>query len=155
GFGIAYFWRVPSQQRAMHFSIVLPSSARDLAISPNGRTLAFVAPQPNSGGNVLWVHEIGSTEGHSLANTEGSSYPFWSPDGRSIGFFADGKLKRIEASGGAVQVLCDSPAGRGATWNKDGTIIFTPTAGGGLARVPASGGSPSLVADFPPGTPHF
>src|SRR6266704_3200314 len=123
-FGLGYFRRAPRPERAMHFSIALPSSVRDLALSSDGRTLAFIAPRPNGGGNVLWVREIGSTAMPVLENTEGASFPFWSPDGRSVGFFADGKLKRIEAAGGAVQVLCDAPFGRGGTWNRDGVAVF-------------------------------
>jgi len=147
-FGLGYFRRAPRPERAMHFSIALPSSVRDLALSSDGRTLAFIAPRPNGGGNVLWVREIGSTAMPVLENTEGASFPFWSPDGRSVGFFADGKLKRIEAAGGAVQVLCDAPFGRGGTWNRDGVIVFAPDAAGGLARVSAAGGAVTRVAEI-------
>jgi serine/threonine protein kinase len=69
-FSVAYLHRAPRTERAMHFSITLPSSVRDLALSPDGRTLAFIAPRPNAGGNVLWIREIGSTEMHVLENTE-------------------------------------------------------------------------------------
>jgi serine/threonine protein kinase len=154
-FSVAYLHRAPRTERAMHFSITLPSSVRDLALSPDGRTLAFIAPRPNAGGNVLWIREIGSTEMHVLENTEGASYPFWSPDARSIGFFADGKLKRIEAAGGPLQILCDAPFGRGGTWNREGTIIFAPNPSGSLARISATGGVPTPVTEIPPGAPNF
>ncbi len=153
-FGLGYFRRAPGQERAMHFSIALPSSVRDLALSPDGRLLAFIAPRPNGGGNVLWVHEIGSAEMRVLENTEGGSYPFWSPDGRSIGFFADGKLKRIEAAGGPAHVLCDASFGRGGAWNRDGVIVFAPNPAGGLARVSAAGGAVTPVTEVPAGSPH-
>ena len=158
-FGVGYFRRAPKQERAMHFSIALPSSVRDLALSPDGRFLAFVAPTPNGGGNLLWLHEIGSTTTGSVANAEGASYPFWSPDSRSIGFFADGKLKRIEAAGGPAQVLCDAPFGRGGAWNHDGVIVFAPNPGGpgpggGLVRVSAAGGVVAPVTEIPATDPH-
>src|SRR5262249_50796509 len=73
--------------------------------------------------------------------TDGATYPFWSPDGRFIGFFADRKLKKTEAAGGAVQTICAAPNGRGADWSRDGTVVFTPEAYGGLARGAAGGGS--------------
>ena len=147
--GFVYFHHAPTPERAMHFSIALPSSVRDLALSPDGRTLTFVAPPPTGGGNVLWICEIGSTDTHILPNTEGASYPFWSPDVRSIGFFADGKLKRIEATGGPVQILADAAFGRGGAWNRDGTIIFAPNPTAGLARISATGGVARPVTEIP------
>ena len=153
--GIAYFRRVPRPERAMHLSIALPSSVRDLALSPDGRILTFIAPPLDGGGNVLWRREIGSTEMHVLPNTEGASYPFWSPDARSIGFFADGKLKRIEAAGGPVQVLCDAPFGRGGAWNREGTIISAPNPTAGLVRISAAGGALTPVTEIPPGAADF
>jgi len=154
-FGLGYLRRPQRQERAMHFFIALPSSARDLTLSPDSRNLAFIAPRPNGGGNLLWVQEIGSTGAHIVENTEGASYPFWSPDNHFIGFFADGKLKKIDAAGGAVQVLCDALFGRGGTWNNEDTIVFAPNSGGGLARVSASGGSPLPITEIPAGAPHF
>jgi Tol biopolymer transport system component len=82
-----------------------------------------------------------------VPNTEGANFPFWSADGRSLGFFADGKLKRVDLAGGPVQTLCDAPSGRGGTWNKNGDILFTPSGllGIGLYRIAASGGTPSQI----------
>ena len=71
--------------------------------------------------------------------------PFWSPDSRFIGFFAQGKLKKIDASGGSPQTLCDAPAGNGGTWNREGVIVFAPNREGVLARVSAAGGIPAAV----------
>jgi eukaryotic-like serine/threonine-protein kinase len=90
----------PAAGEAMHFNIALPTNARDLALSPDGRMLAVVASSAEGHRNVLWLHQIGSTQARALEGTEGASYPFWSPDSLSIGFFADSKLKRVDAAGG-------------------------------------------------------
>jgi Tol biopolymer transport system component len=80
-----------------------------------------------------------------LAGTEGASLPFWSPDSRSIGFFADAKLKRIDVAGGRSQVLASAPVGMGGAWNRDGVIVFAPSYPGLLYRISASGGDPVTV----------
>src|SRR5439155_1559583 len=72
-------------------------------------------------------------------------YPFWSPDNRSVGFFADGKLKRIDIGGESLQTLADAPAGRGGTWNGDATILFAPNQGGPIFRISSTGGEPAAV----------
>jgi len=113
-------------------------------ISPDGRTLAFVVNDTTGTGH-LWLRPLASLEAHELPGTEAASYPFWSPDNRSIGFFAGGKLKRIGADGGRPQVLCDASDGRGGAWSRDGTILFAPFAQGALFRVPASGGDLTQV----------
>ncbi|MGE5347410.1 MAG: hypothetical protein ACM3JH_15755 [Acidithiobacillales bacterium] len=78
----------------------------------------------------------------AIEGTDGASDPFWSPDGRSIGFFADHKLKRVPASGGTVQTFCDAPEPRGGTWGEGDVIVFAPVPFGGLQRVSAGGGTP-------------
>jgi len=113
-----------------------------LALSPDGHTVAMVAYSTQANNYALWTNEVGGRQTNLLVGTQGASFPFWSPDGRSIGFFAEGKLKKVEVSGGQVQVLCDAPNGRGGTWNWDGVIVFTPDGFGGLFRVSSSGGSP-------------
>jgi serine/threonine protein kinase len=143
------WWRnsKPPQQ-SMYFQAPVPFSAHDIAIAPNGHTLAVVAYSEAARKNEIWIYELGSGNANSVADTEGASYPFWSADGRNIAFFADGKLKTLEVPGGPVQVLCDAPSGRGGAWNKDGVIVFTPEAspGGGLYRVSASGGTPEQIS---------
>src|SRR4029077_14671364 len=137
-------WNASNQrQRPLYFHTAVPFPANDLALSPDGRMLAMVAYSAQANNYVLWTYEVGGRRTNSLDGTQGASYPFWSPDGRSIGFFADGKLKKVEVSGGQPQVLCDAPNGRGGTWNRDGVIVFTPDSlGAGLFRVSSSGGSP-------------
>ncbi len=90
----------------------------------------------------LWTYEVGGQRSTALDGTQGASYPFWSPDGKFIAFFADGKLKKIEATGGRSQVICPAPNGRGGSWNRDGVIVFSPDALHGLSRVSAAGGTP-------------
>jgi serine/threonine protein kinase len=136
-------------EQTMQFYAPLPFPARDIAIAPNGHTIAVVGYQESARKNVLWIYELGTQDAKSIADSEGATYPFWSADGRSLAFFADGKLKKVEVSGGPVQTLCDAPSGRGGTWNKDGVIVFNPDAllGGGLYRVSASGGRPTQISN--------
>jgi len=137
----------PSEQ-TMYFPAPMTVPARDIAVSPNGHTVAVVAYLESARNNVIWIYDVGSPAARNLADTTGATFPFWSPDGRTVAFFADGKLKKLDLSGGPVQTICDAPSGRGGTWNKDGIIVFTPDArlGGGLYRVPASAGTPVLIS---------
>jgi Tol biopolymer transport system component len=142
--GGAAWWQASSRRpHAMYFHASVPFAANDLALSPDGHALAMVAYSTQANNYVLWAYEVGGRQTNPLVGTQGASFPFWSPDGKFIGFFADGKLKKVEVSGGQPQVLCDAPNGRGATWNRDGVILFTPDGTGvGLFRVSSSGGSP-------------
>ncbi len=116
-----------------------------LAISPDGRKLAFVVMQ--AGRRSLWVQPLSSLDAKPLAGTEGAESPFWSADSRFLGFFAEGKVKKVEATGGPAQTICDSP-GRlvSATWGRDGVILISTWGeSGGTYRVLASGGKPEQV----------
>lgn len=130
-----------------YFLAMLPFTVHDMAVAPNGHTVAVAGPSNSARTNMLWLYEVGGHEQRSLPETEGASFPFWSPDGRALGFFADGKMKKLEIAGGPVQVICDAPAGRGGTWSADGAIVFTPSGqlSGGLYRVPAAGGTPARI----------
>jgi eukaryotic-like serine/threonine-protein kinase len=114
-------------------------------LSPDGARLVFVAPVPD-GKNLLWIRPLNGMSAQPLAGTEGGSYPFWSQDSRFVGFFAGGKLKRIDASGGPPQTLCDAPIGRGGTWNREGVIVFAASTRDSLSRVSSAGGTPSQLA---------
>ena len=126
---------------AMRFSIVLRemSALRAVALSPDGGRLVFVG-RDSSGKNLLWIRALDSLAVQPLPGTENPSFPFWSPDSRFIGFFADGKLKKIAVSGGPPQTLCDAPLNRGGSWSREGVILFAPVVNGPLYRVSASGG---------------
>ncbi len=113
------------------------------AISPDGSAIAFVAD--GQGKQIIFVRTLNSTTAQPLQGTEGASYPFWSGDSRNLGFFADAKLKRVPAAGGVAQILCDATAGRGGTWNNEGTIVFTPGLREPLFKVSESGGTPVAV----------
>ena len=124
-------------------SLVFSTNQGGIAISPDGRTLAFVAT--SQGAPMVWLRRLDSLAAKPLAGTEGGYYPFWSPDSRFLGFFAGGKLKKIEIRGGLPQSLSDAPEGRGGTWNRDGVIVFSPGFGplysisdAGGARVPVT-----------------
>src|ERR1017187_1381517 len=112
-------------------------------ISPDGRYLVFSAY--GSGGAQLYLRSLDSTSAQALPGTEGAMFPFWSPDSRSIAFFTDDKLKRIEVSGGTPVTICASTLGRGGSWNQDGTIVAALSYNTGIWRIPASGGTPTPV----------
>jgi Tol biopolymer transport system component len=129
----------PVDAPEMRFEIVTPSTPdpRSLALSPDGRQLVFVAA--GDGSSRLWLRSLDAVTARPLAGTEGAAFPFWSPDSRSIGFFADDRLKRLDVDGGSPQTLTTVRNGRGGTWNADGVVLFA-MAGNRLLRIPATGG---------------
>jgi Tol biopolymer transport system component/predicted Ser/Thr protein kinase len=110
------------------------------ALSPDGQQIAFVALK--DGKSIIFVQRLSTGKAEPLAGTETGIFPFWSPDERYLGFFSNGKLRKIEAAGGPVQALCDASDGRGGTWNEQGTILFAPKINGPLQRVSDGGGTP-------------
>jgi eukaryotic-like serine/threonine-protein kinase len=126
------------------FPILTGDFAGPPVLSPDGNNLAFVAAR-EQGAVLLWVRPLNALHARALAGTEGATFPFWSPDGRSLGFFAGGKLKTAAVEGGTPSELCNAPSGRGGTWNAEGTIVFTPDFQNVLMQVPASGGTPKPV----------
>ncbi len=143
------------QQVQVRFEIPAPPTAASASfeLSPDGRTLVYVAPM--EGKSFLWVRPMDSVTAEPLTGTEEAYNPFWSPDSRSIGFFADGKLKRIDVGGGPARTLADaSNNSRGGTWNHEGVIVFAPAANSGLFRIPASGGSSVPLTQLDSETAH-
>ena len=124
-------------------------------LSSDGGSIAFVATGSDAK-NSIWVRPMNAPEPHLLAGTEGATFPFWSPDNRSLGFFADGKLKTIDLNGGSALAVCSAPFGRGGTWGPDGMILFAPEAQAPILRVSASGGTPVPVTkiDVPQSESH-
>ena len=125
GLAVAYFRQTPPEAPLLEFLVQAPDKATTLespAISPDGRTLAFTATV--EGKRQLWIRPLDSVSARSLAGTEDGYLPFWSPDGRFLGFFAQNKLKKVEISGGAAETLCDAAGGgRGGTWNRSGVCL--------------------------------
>jgi Tol biopolymer transport system component len=123
--------------------IVTPATAQpnDFALSPDGRLIVFSASV--DGASHFRLRSLATTTARPLAGTEGARYPFWSPDGRSVGFMAGNALKRLDLGGGAPQTLAPVTSGGGATWSADGVIVFAPITRGTLMRVSAAG---SVVA---------
>jgi serine/threonine protein kinase/Tol biopolymer transport system component len=132
-------------------------------LSPDG-TRIMIAAADEAGIRQIWVRPLDGLAFQRLAGTEGASYPFWAGDGREIGFFAGGKLKKLDETGGSVVVLCDAINGRGGTWNRDGVIVFSSASARSLFTVSALGGAPkplgqegtrTSTAEANPRFPHF
>jgi len=150
GWGISRFGQPYAGDRVYRVQIDPPEGGRfvfgvrigGIALSPDGRTAAFVASVGGKSG--LWVRPLDNTTAHLLVNASDIMLPFWSPDSKSIGFFSGGKLQRVELAGGTPFVICDvHGSDRGGAWSSDGRIIFANLAFNGLMQVPASGGIPS------------
>jgi len=173
---LIYGKRLTEAQQPIHASIKKPP-AFDFApvlggapaLSPDGRQLAFIAWAKNASqlggadfGGVLVIRDMSTGEATALPGTDGAAFPFWSPDGQYLGFFAQGKLKKVGVRGGAVQILCDAPAGRGGSWSPRGTIVLTPAIAGPLQAVSDGGGTPTQLvparkdsAEFTNRNPYF
>jgi Tol biopolymer transport system component len=145
----------------LKFSLSFPMDAEPrthehnpFALSPDGRTLVFeggdAAGSADDVRSHLFVRRLDLDEIRPIPGTDGTARfasPFMSPDGLEVGFFADGKLKKVSLSGGSPITLCDAAAPRGGSWGADGTIVFVPSSPSGLWRIPASGGEPRRVTN--------
>ncbi|MEK7752484.1 MAG: hypothetical protein AAB654_11250, partial [Acidobacteriota bacterium] len=144
---VVHFRETPPAAPTTRFQVPPPDKATASeypAISPDGRRLAFAATV--EGKTLLWVRPLDSLAAQPLAGTEDATFPFWSPDSRFLAFFSQGKLKKVDVSGGPPQTLCnaDTPL-RGGAWNRDGTILFVGGNRSPIRRVPAAGGVPTPV----------
>ena len=149
GLAVLYLRRETPNIRVNKLSVLPPEKTFLMAgqpplISPDGKVLAFVAMDA-SGKSSLYVRPLDSLDAQPLAGTDRANLPFWSPDSRSLGFFAGGKLKKIEIAGGQPTTLASAPNARGGAWSRDGVIIFCPTPPAPLYRIPASGGQPAPI----------
>jgi eukaryotic-like serine/threonine-protein kinase len=136
---------VPPLAPVLRFALYPPKDAMDFAVSPDGLRLVYTA-KDDQGITLLWIHSFDAFAERQLPGTDGAASPFWRPDSRSVGFFAGRKLKTIDISGVAPQVLCDAPSGKTGTWNVAGTIVFAPNVPGPMFRVSSAGGVPQPVA---------
>jgi len=118
-------------------------------LSPDGGTIAFTATGA-SGKPTIWVRPLNVLEAHSIPGTESAIFPFWSPDGRALGFFTEGKLETIDLEGGSAQIICDAPFARGGAWTPDGVILFAPNTQTPLMRVSVNGGTPTPLTTIDP-----
>ena len=129
-------------------------NASNLAVSPDGRFVAYVADESGRERSI-WVRALDSLTARRLERTEAAWFPFWSPDSQHIAYFANGKLMRVALAGGAPSTICDAPNGEGGTWfqtsTDDGTIVFAPSPNDPLSRVPARGGQPTIVTTLAAG----
>jgi Tol biopolymer transport system component len=143
---VIHFREIRTDPRALRYTIATPenNNVLEYALSPDGRYVVIAASL--NGKSQLWLRALGELEAQPMPSTEDASGPFWSPDSRNVGFFAQGRLKRIAISGGQAQSLCPSVDRQGGSWNRDDVILF-PESGqqGGIERVAASGGVPAAV----------
>ncbi len=145
---LGYFLFPSKPGPAIWANLNLPGELMDeegnISLSPDGQKVAYVAATPQ-GSLKLWVRNLTSAKAQALEGTDAAEFPFWSPDSRSIGFFAGGRLKRIDANGEGMQSICDASNGRGGSWNREGVIVFTPNIYGALLRVSSGGGTPTEI----------
>ncbi|MDD5543057.1 MAG: protein kinase [Acidobacteriia bacterium] len=147
--GALLWWRSP-QPLNLEVSILPPEKTRftlmsddasgPVALSPDGKQIAFVASDDKSNGRI-YIRSLDHKEANPVPGTEGATYPFWSADGKSLGFFSGGKLRRVAVSGGPVLDICSVLRPRGGSWGEDGTILFAPDVTTGIFRVSAEHGA--------------
>jgi Tol biopolymer transport system component len=149
-FAVVHYRTAPVAPPVMRFTLAPPAGGEfathvgaAAVLSPDGTRMAYVLQKGEQ--SQLYVRNLDQTQTSPLPETEGASIPFFSPDGRWVAFFAEGKLKKVAVTGGTPVTLCDAPDARGGDWGPDNTILFTPTPNSPLERVSANGGTPETV----------
>jgi serine/threonine protein kinase len=146
-----YLTRNPKMDQVLQFSLMPAEQTRingQLAVSPDGTKVAFAAKKIGEE-TCVWVRNLDSAQARKLPGTDDGTGPFWAPDSRYIGFFARGKLKKIDVLEGPPQILADAPSGRGGAWNSDGVIIFSPNfTASPILRISSGGGTPQVVTSL-------
>ncbi len=154
--GAVFLWRgKPAEPtQLMRFNISFQDDVRytvgedfvrSASISPDGKRVVFTGSDLATGTARLFIRMIDSTQATPLMGTEGGTEPFWSPDSKSVGFYADGKVKIASVDGAGVRELADAPAAGGASWNDQGQILISLQNPGPLVLIPAAGGAPKPV----------
>ncbi len=144
---VGYYRSVSREVQSVRSFILPPEKTSFLlssppTLSPDGRRLVFGAAT-SDGRRRLWVRPMHAASAQPLEGTEEATFPFWSPDSKYVAFFAQGKLKKIDAAGGPAQTVCNAADGRGGSWGEQGVIVFTPSTSSPLLRVAAAGGVPA------------
>jgi DNA-binding winged helix-turn-helix (wHTH) protein len=141
----------PAPSRLESLDIHAPpgeSLTGSFALSPKGTRVVALMAEGTPERSRLWLRPVTSLAWTPLAGTGGASLPFWSPDERSVGFFAEGKLKTIDLQSGAISTLADAPRGRGGSWGATGVILFAPEVSNPISAIPASGGPVTMVTEL-------
>ena len=153
GLAVAHFRETPPQERAVSFSITPPDlvttpDSDAIVVSPDGNRVLFTGVGPD-GAKQLWMRTLGSLTPEVIPGTELVDGAFWSPDGRSVGVFAAGKLKKVDLQSGVPQAICDTPDARAVgSWSQNGIILFETTERPEIYSVAASGGVPKPVTSL-------
>ena len=157
GLSARHFSEKPVPARVLRFPLAAPEGTLfpklvggPAVISPDGASVLIPAADRTGGGVHLWVRPLNQIAARKLEGTRRAMYPFWSPDSKQIAFFADGKLKRIAASGGPALPVCEAEVGRGGDWSEQDIILFAPSNQSELMQVPANGGTPKPVTKLTP-----
>jgi eukaryotic-like serine/threonine-protein kinase len=145
-----HFRETRPPEHILSYTLAPPDGVQNIhsfAVSPDGRTIVMAAAV--NGKQQLWQRPLDALQWQLMPTTDDARYPFWSSDSRNIAFFAEGKLRKIAASGGLSQSLCDASDGRGGSWNRDDVILFSPSGNPDnvIQRVPAAGGVPAAVTN--------
>jgi Tol biopolymer transport system component len=139
----------PDPERRVEITTPPTPDEVSIALSPDGEKVAFVAS--TDGRPQLWLRSLRSGVARPLAGTDGATFPFWSPDSQSIGFFANERVNRIDIDGGSFRVLARAPVPAGGAWSRDGVILYPPVPDAPIFRVSAAGGDTTMLPGARPG----